>query len=219
MELGASEIRVLGSLMEKARTTPEVYPLTLNSLVHACNQKTSREPVTDYDDEDVMEALDTLRDKQLVMRVDMAGSRTAKFRENATGKWLLEREEYALLATLLLRGPQTPGQLRQRADRIFSFATIDQVVDCLKKMQQRAEEPHCLVQTLPRRAGTKEIRYAHTLCPLEAESLDDAGLEALSEPSQAISAPIESGSSLEKRVKALEDRLAEMESILNELTS
>jgi uncharacterized protein len=135
--LSAIEARVLGSLMEKARTTPEAYPLTLNALVNACNQKTSRDPVSDYDDDEVMDALDSLRERRLVMRVDVAGSRTAKFRENASLEWQLERPEYALLATLLLRGPQTPGQLRQRSERLYPFGDLQQVTDLLAAMQQR----------------------------------------------------------------------------------
>ena len=110
MELNPIGLRVLGSLMEKSRTTPEVYPLTLNSLVHACNQKSSRDPVTDYDEDEVLDTLDKLRDAGLVMRVDMAGSRTAKFRENATQHWHLTTEEYAILAILFLRGGQTPAR-------------------------------------------------------------------------------------------------------------
>lgn len=218
MELNAIEIRVLGSLMEKAKTTPEAYPLTLNSLVHACNQKTSREPVTDYDEQQVMDALDSLRDKHLVMRVDMAGSRTAKFRENATQSWQLSREEYALLATLLLRAAQTPGQLRQRSDRMFAFATLDQVVDALKQMQEREEEPHCLVRPLARQSGTKEIRYFHTLCPHEEPASGEADLESLSEPAQT-EAPSGRYTQLEERLAQLETRLEEMERLLHDLNS
>lgn len=165
-----------------------------------------------------MEALDTLRDKKLVMRVDMAGSRTAKFRENATEQWQLGREEYALLATLLLRGAQTPGQLRQRCDRIFAFATIDQLMEHLKQMQEREDEPHCLVRVLPRRAGTKEVRYLHTLCPFDEESFAEADLESLSEPSQS-EVPTGRYAALEERVAHLEGRMMEMERILHDLTS
>ena len=221
MELSSIEIRVLGALMEKARTTPDIYPLTLRALVSACNQKTSRDPLTDYDEEDVLAALDSLREKHLAMRVDMAGSRTAKFRENTSPQWNLEREEYALLATLLLRGPQTPGQLRQRSERLFSFAELSQVSDWLKRMQEREEEPHTLVQSLGREPGTKEIRYAHTLAPLpDPPSPGESPLPG----EESVRAPEPSPmreriATLEADVRILQDKVSNLESILNELTS
>lgn len=216
MELEPTTIRVLGSLMEKARTTPESYPLTLNALVNACNQKTSREPVTDYDEDEVMGALDTLRELGLVMRVDMAGSRTAKFRENLSIRWSLEKEEYALLATLFLRGAQTPGQLRQRSDRMYPFAELQQVNDWLHRMQNREEEPHCLVRSLERLAGTKEIRWEHTLLPESATPVEAApGTRATPAP------PVEPEpgrlEQLEERLAACENRLKAIEELLHEL--
>lgn len=221
MELSSIEVRVLGALMEKARTTPDVYPLTLRALVSACNQKTSRHPLSDYEEEDVLSALDSLREKHLAMRVDMAGSRTAKFRENASRHWQLEREEYALLTTLFLRGPQTPGQLRQRSERLFPFAELPQVSDWLKRMQERDEEPHTLVQSLGREPGTKEIRYAHTLAPLPEPALDgDSPL-----PGEAtVHAPGPSPTreridALEAAVRDLQEKVSNLENILNELTS
>ena len=225
MELTPIELRVLGSLMEKARTTPEVYPLTLNSLVHACNQKTSRDPVTDYDEAEVLAALDSLRAKHLVMRVDMAGSRTAKFRENASEHWQLKPEEYALLTPLFLRGPQTPGQLRQRSERLHLFAELQQVIDWLHRLEQREDEPHRMVRALPRQAGTKEIRYGHTLCPLEEQAAPVP--EPLPETMPAIpaahspqSAPVVSREAeLETRLEALEQKVAELEQLIHDLTS
>ncbi|MGC9452597.1 MAG: YceH family protein [Oceanipulchritudo sp.] len=216
MELSLVEIRVLGALMEKARTTPELYPLTLNSLVHASNQKTSREPVTDYDEEEVLGALDQLREKHLVMRVDMAGSRTAKFRENASEAWQLNREEYALLTILMLRGPQTPGQLRQRAERLYPFATLQQVVECLNAMQHREDEPHCLARPLERRSGTKEIRYQQTVGPFGETIPGDI---PATEPAAPVEPQPDRVSLLEERLCGLETRIAEMERIINEFTS
>ena len=202
MELSPQAIRVLGCLMEKARTTPEVYPLTLNSLVNACNQKTSRDPVVDYDEDEVLMALDELREKGLAMRVDMAGSRTAKFRENLTARWELQPEEYALLAILFLRGPQTPGQLRSRSDRLHAFADLQQVSDWLQRLQEREDEPHQLVQALGRCSRAKEIRYAHG----EA----DEG-HPLPGPSRLVQ--------LEERVRQLEGKVEELGKLLHELTS
>jgi uncharacterized protein YceH (UPF0502 family) len=227
MELSDIEARVLGALMEKARTTPDVYPLTLNSLVLACNQKTSRDPVTNYDEDEVEHALESLREKHLAMRVDMAGSRTAKFRENIARHWELEREEYALLTVLLLRGPQTPGQLRQRSERLFPFAELPQVIDWLGRMQNRDDEPLSLVQSLGRAPGTKEIRYAHTLSPVP-EHAPAAEPEAhgpvAGERPPAIRVEDRSPepdrlAALEASMQKLEERVAELENLLNELTS
>ncbi|MEX0330136.1 MAG: YceH family protein [Puniceicoccaceae bacterium] len=216
MELEPKTIRVLGALMEKARTTPESYPLTLNALVHACNQKTSRDPVTDYDEDEVLDALDALREMGFVMRVDLAGSRTAKFRENLSTQWDLSAEEYALLATLFLRGAQTPGQLRQRSDRMHPFADLQQVNDCLHQMQEREEEPHCLVRSLERAAGTKEIRWEHTFLP---ESAPAAGI--VEEEEQKLPPPQNQQPSridqLEERLAAFENRLKAIEELLHEL--
>ena len=219
MELSPIHIRVLGTLMEKARTTPEVYPLTLNSLVNACNQKTSRDPISDYDEDEVLRALDDLRDEALVMRVDMAGSRVAKFRENLTSQWELTTEEYALLAVLFLRGPQTPGQLRQRTDRLHPFTNLEKTVEQLDAMKSRDEEPFCLVQTLERLPGTKEIRFAHTLLPL------DESVPAVSTQGKAPSPPDENAgnencsSDLVARIDELEKRLNDLEALINELIS
>jgi uncharacterized protein YceH (UPF0502 family) len=230
MELSEIEARVLGALMEKARTTPDVYPLTLNSVVLACNQKTSRDPVTQFDEDEVEQALDSLREKHLAMRVDMAGSRTAKFRENIASLWELEREEYALLTVLLLRGPQTPGQLRQRCERLFPFAELPQVTDWLGRMQRREEEPHTLVQSLGRAPGTKEIRYSHTLAPVpEHVPPAEPGFPDTHEPNPPASSPLETApdpseepsrlDQLEESVQQLEKRISELEILLNDLTT
>ncbi len=219
MELSPIHIRVLGTLMEKARTTPEVYPLTLNSLVNACNQKTSRDPVTDFDEDEILTALDDLREEALVMRVDMAGSRVAKFRENLSSRWELKPEEYALLAVLFLRGPQTPGQLRQRTDRLYQFANLDKTVEALHQMENREEEPHCLVQSLGRLPGAKEIRFTHTFLPIPdmaASPHQEAPLQ-----SHPVSAPVpeDSSADLIARIDELEKRLNEVEAFINELIS
>lgn len=209
------EARVLGCLMEKAKTTPDIYPLTLNSLVHACNQKTSRDPVMELDEDAVMDALDALRNKALVMRVDTAGSRTAKFRENLTQAWDLSREEYALLAVLLLRGPQTGGQLRTRTERLHPFTSVPEVLDWLKKMQNRDEELYQLVQNLGRPPGSKEIRYGHVLCgKQDVGTIAEAASEKIVRPLSPSSQKIEE---LEKTVNALQERVARLEEILQDL--
>lgn len=205
MQLEAIEMRILGSLMEKARTTPDLYPLTLNSLVAACNQKTSREPVTDFTEDAILGTVDRMREAGWVMRVDLAGSRTARFRENVTRTWALDEREAALLAVLLLRGAQTPGQLRQRTDRMHPFSTVAEVQDCLHRMENREEEPYCLVQPLGRKPGTKEIRYRHTLAPAETEAADAPEYAPLRETAAPASFE-ERLRDLEERVKALEER-------------
>lgn len=173
--LSKVETRVLGVLMEKAVTTPDQYPLTLNSLTLGCNQKTSRDPVMDLHEAEVEAALDELRDRRLAWRVDLAGSRVPKFRHRIDEAWELAPAEYALLCVLALRGPQTLGQLRQRTERLFGFRDLDHVRDTLEAMQDRAEEPLCLVQPLPVRPGSKELRFTHTLYPFE----EDLGSEEL----------------------------------------
>lgn len=219
MELSAPALRVLGTLMEKARTTPEVYPLSLNSLVNACNQKTSRYPVTDYEEPEVLDALDELRGQKLAIRVDMAGSRTAKFRENATVAWELKREEYALIAVLMLRGAQTPGQLRQRCERLYPFAELQQVNDWLRQMQDRDEEPKCMVQPLPQGPGTKEIRWIHTLGDqvVEHEPFETSA-EAVGTASDG-NVSLSKSSTIQERLDRLEKRVQELESLFNEYTS
>jgi hypothetical protein len=203
--------------MEKARTTPEGYPLTLNSLAHACNQKTSREPITDFDEDEILASLDDLREKGLVMRVDMAGSRTAKFRENLTARWLLSDEEFALLATMFLRGAQTPGQLRQRSDRLHPFDDIRQVNDCLQSMQAREEEPLCLIKSLERLPGTKEIRYNHIYADDEVPSLPER-LPVSGDPISANGQSEDRLKDLENKLIRFEERIGALERLLNDLT-
>lgn len=161
---------MLGALMEKSVTTPDLYPLTLNSLTLACNQRSSRDPVTAYEEEAVLATVDGLRDLGLVFRVDVAGSRVAKFRAAVREKWALDDGEYAILTLLLLRGPQTPGQLRSRAERLYDFKDLAKVLELLESMQARADAPESLVCALPRQRGSKEVRYGHTLGG--AENLD-----------------------------------------------
>ena len=218
MQLSAPALRVLGTLMEKAMTTPEIYPLSLNSLVNACNQKTSRDPVTDYDESEVLAALDELRGKQLAMRVDMAGSRTAKFRENATTTWELRREEYALIAVLMLRGAQTPGQLRQRCERLYPFAELQQVNDWLTSMQTREEPPNCMVEALPHAPGTKEIRWVHTLG--EEQQQQPEPVSFISSPAvPSVASEVPGDKTIQERLDRLEQRVQELESLFNEYTS
>lgn len=154
------EVRVLGALIEKEATTPEYYPLSLNALVNACNQKSNRFPVVDYDEETVKDAIERLRAKRLAM-VIIGSGRVTKYSQSVSEHLNLGRRELAALCILLLRGPQTLGELKDRADRIFSFGDLEEAERTLDKL---AEWPSgSLAKKLPRQPGQKEARYAHLL--------------------------------------------------------
>ena len=154
--LNEIEARVMGSLMEKSMTTPEYYPLSLNALTNACNQKSNREPVVDYDETTVVRALDSLREKQLV--VLSTSSRVPKYAEVFTGTRKMVTREAALLMVLLLRGPQTVGELRNRTERAYKFQDLEDVEATLEELCSIG-----YITRLPRMAGRKEPRYAHLL--------------------------------------------------------
>ncbi|MFN3321928.1 MAG: YceH family protein [Bryobacteraceae bacterium] len=154
------ETRVLACLIEKETTTPEYYPLTLNAAVNACNQKSNRDPVVSYDDEAVEAALDRLRARGLLYVTTGPGLRAPKYSHRLTEALHLGRREMALLCVLMLRGPQTAGELRDRAGRMHEFSDLEEVVSCLHRLTEH-EPP--LVALLERQAGRKERRYAHLL--------------------------------------------------------
>jgi hypothetical protein len=158
--LSAAEARVLGALIEKEVTTPEYYPLSLNALVNACNQRSNREPVMNLDEEAVRQALHGLEDLRLAGRARGADGRVTKYEHWLGEAFNFSRAETALLCVLLLRGPQTPGELRGRTERMHRFDEIGEVLAGLQKLMER-EPP--LVTVLPRQPGTKESRYAHLL--------------------------------------------------------
>jgi uncharacterized protein len=154
------EVRVLGALIEKEATTPEYYPLSLNALVNACNQKSNRSPVVDYDEETVKEAIERLRAKRLAM-VIIGSGRVTKYSQSVSEHLNLGRRELAALCVLLLRGPQTLGEVKDRADRIFSFGDLEEAERTLDKLAEWPSGP--LAKKLPRQPGQKEARYAHLL--------------------------------------------------------
>jgi uncharacterized protein YceH (UPF0502 family) len=154
------EARVLGALIEKELTTPEYYPLSLNALVNACNQKSNRDPVMALDDDAVSDALRSLDKHGLAGRADGMDNRVTKFEHRLQEAFNFDRRETAILCELLVRGPQTPGELRGRASRMHAFEDIGQVQSALQRLMQR-EPP--VVKVLPRQPGTKEARYAHLL--------------------------------------------------------
>ncbi|HEY1647203.1 MAG TPA: YceH family protein [Terracidiphilus sp.] len=166
LRLTAAEARVLGALIEKEVTTPEYYPLSLNALVNACNQRSNREPVMNLDEDDVRLALRGLEDDHLAGRARSADGRVTKYEHWLGEAFNFSRAETALLCVLLLRGPQTPGELRGRTERMHRFEEISDVIAGLQKLTER--EP-ALVAMLPRQPGTKEPRYAHLLAgPVES---------------------------------------------------
>ena len=196
--LTPGQARVLGALMEKETTTPENYPLSLNALVNACNQRSNREPVMNLDEDEVRLALRGLEDKQLAGRARSADGRVTKYEHWLGEAFNFTRAEAALVCVLLLRGPQTPGELRGRTERMHRFDEIGDVLAGLQKLMER-EPP--LAAMLPRQPGTKESRYAHLLSgPMEA-----AAFVAASE-----AAPVADGAASDERVARLEATVAEL---------
>jgi uncharacterized protein len=192
--LNAAEVRVLGSLLEKDIATPEYYPLTVNALVNACNQKSSREPVVSYGEETVIQALESLKSKGLAVRITGAGHRVEKWSHKLGEALNLGRRELALLCVLMLRGPQTVGELRGRTERMHNFADLDEVERVLESLAAREPEP------LTARASRG--RWAQTLGGMPAEKPEDAPEE---KPHSWAATP-----ALEERVAALERELAEL---------
>ena len=191
MDADPVELRVLGCLIEKQRTTPDQYPLSLNALRLACNQSTNRDPVVDYDETTIRDALRRLSERQWVRLASGPGSRAAKYRHLLDDALHLDDAEISLLAILMLRGPQTPGELKARTERLHRFGSVPEVEETLARLIDRE-----YAARLPRRPGQKEERYAQLIG-------GDAAAEA--------PAPVASdGSSLEQRVARLEAEVAEL---------
>jgi uncharacterized protein YceH (UPF0502 family) len=198
-DLDAVEARVLGALVEKEITTPEYYPLTLNALVNACNQKSNREPVVSYDEDTVSDALASLKDKRLAFTLTGAGMRVPKFGHRLVETLNLGRREIAILCELLNRGPQTVGELRTRAERMHRFSDLDEVESCLRGLAER-EPPFVL--RLERQAGMKEPRWAH----LFSGEVSELPAAAAGEPARA-----ERLGGLEYELNQLRDRVQFLE--------
>jgi len=203
--LNEVEVRVLGALVEKDVTTPDYYPLSLNALVNACNQKNNRDPVMSLDEGSVREALITLQEKRLAGPSSTADSRVTKYEHRLQEMFNFTRGETAVLCVLLLRGPQTPGELRGRTERMHRFETLDEVQSTLQRLMQR-EEP--LVKILSRQPGTKESRYSHLLAGDVSEGTP--GSPASRSPSFKVSEDAERISRLEEEVANLQNQVAEL---------
>lgn len=189
--LNEYELRVLGALVEKQIATPDYYPMTLNAIVNACNQKNHRDPVTSYDETTVTRALEALKEKKLAYVFHGSDSRVPKYGHLFPKAFELNEGETALLSVLILRGPQTPGELRARSQHLHQFESLPEVETLLQGLSARAEP---LVVKLPRQAGSRESRFAHLLAgPIDVEALEQV-------------APIEA-----PRARTSEDRVGRLE--------
>lgn len=206
--LTAAELRVLGSLIEKSKTTPDYYPMTLNSLTAACNQKTSRYPVTDYDEETVVLALNSLKAQSLVATAVGGGSRVVKYKHNFTTVYEMQPEQLALLCLLMLRGPQTPGELNTNSGRLYEFRSLDEVCSVLDKLEN-ADPPY--IKELAKRPGQKEARYVHLLGE-EVQEENSVDADLVQEPAR------KHVHEMETRISNLERELAAVKQILEKIT-
>jgi uncharacterized protein YceH (UPF0502 family) len=203
MNLAFEPLRVLGSLMEKEMVTPDIYPLSINALVNAANQRSSREPVTDLTEDQVRDALDVLEARQLVAPA-RDGGRVVKYEHRIRTVLTLRRDETAVLCLLLLRGPQTPGELRSRSDRMFQFDDLPQLQSTLERLAAR-EQP--LVAVLPRVPGSREARWTHLLGdPADRPAFTATAAAPSPAPSEVETLRV-AVAQLEARVSALEARL------------
>jgi len=226
VELNAVEARVLGSLMEKEVTTPENYPLSLNALVNACNQKSSREPVMELRESDVRTALFDMEQRGLVRT--LSDARVPKFENRVRDGLNLRRDEFAVICLLLLRGPQTLAELRARAERMYEFEDNAAVGTTLERLAARVEPQQPLVVLLQRQPGAREARWMHLLCGAVAAAASDvAGTdsevresraprssgtsEAMTDVLQRLELLEEAALSYEERLRVLEEKLAALE--------
>jgi uncharacterized protein YceH (UPF0502 family) len=200
-QLDGPEARVLGALLEKEIATPEYYPLSLNALVNACNQKSNREPVVSYDEDTVEQALESLRLKGLAVRITGRDSRVPKHGQRFTETFNLGRREAAIICVLLLRGPQTPGELRGRSERLHEFDDLEAVENTLNHLAELG-----MVKKLARLPGSREARFAHLL---------SGDVEVGEEAAPAAPAPSR-GSGLEERIAILEQDLAALRSAFDD---
>lgn len=210
IEFSAKEARVIGCMLEKQVTTPEQYPLSLNSLTTACNQKTNRDPVMELSESDVQQTLDILLRKHLIRSV--SGSRTMKYEHrfcnSEFGNLKFSPAEVALVSTLLLRGPQTAGELRTRTQRLHDFADVGEVEETLDALASREDGPFCV--RLSREAGKRESRVMHLFSGAVSDAAED-------ETSGAVALSVESRDALSERVAMLETEVAELRERLEHL--
>lgn len=228
--LTAMQSRVIGVMLEKETTTPEQYPLSLNALTNGCNQKSNREPVMSLSESDVQNVLDELTDMKQIMVDSGASGRVNKYKHRfcntSFGNLQLTEQQKAIICVLFLRGPQTPGELRTRSNRLAEFANVTEVEVALDKLKQLNDEQ--LVQKLAREPGKRESRYAHLFGDNSQEYVEAGSAEQTVRPSLTQSAEVVSGvvSGVETRVELLElevselkDQLARLTALVEDLTS
>jgi len=212
LTLSQAEIRVLGALVEKDVTTPDYYPLSLNSLVNACNQKNNRDPITTLDEQSVRTALAGLQEKRYAGPAGGADSRVTKYEHRLQEVFNFDGREIAVLCVLLLRGPQTPGELRSRTDRMYRFEALDDVQSSLQRLSERNP---ALVSVLPRQPGTKESRYTH-LFSGEVPYIPEA---PATQPARFTGSPDQRIVTLETEVASLKEEVSELRRQLSEFAS
>ncbi|SFA39171.1 hypothetical protein SAMN04488511_101383 [Pedobacter suwonensis] len=201
-DLSAEEQRVLGALIEKSRTTPDYYPMTLNSLTAACNQKSSRNPVVNYDEETVTLTLNQLKIKGLIATATGGSSRATKYKHNLAIVYPLLPSELAIICLLLLRGPLTPGEINSNSGRLYEFESIEEVLEQLQKLSN--DEP-AFVKQLTKKAGQKEARFIHLLGE-QAE---------ITVETETFTAPQIDTTALENRIEKLELEVEELKELVN----
>lgn len=220
MPPGPEELRVLGCLVEKQRTTPDHYPLTLNALVNACNQSTNRDPVVDYDEATVRRALGELGRRRWIRSASGHSSRVPKYRHLIDTELKLDEDQISVLAVLMLRGGQTPGELKQRTERLFAFHDLAAIQTTLDALTSRS-----LAERLPRRPGQKEERYRQLVGGIEADQARDEPEDAGDEAPQAVIAaqsapeprPVPADTPETERIEKLEREVAELRTELQGL--
>jgi uncharacterized protein YceH (UPF0502 family) len=203
--LSEVEVRVLGSLMEKSKTTPDYYPMTLNALVAACNQKTSRYPVVDYDEQTVQAVLSSLKGRSLVATATGGGSRVIKYKHNFGTVYPVSDAALAIMCLLFLRGPQTPGELNTNSGRLYEFSGLESVMNVLQELSGQSPP---FVRELPKRPGQKEARFVHLFGESSSDEEQDFSTQTVSRTSS---------SGLEQRVAELERQVAMLNSIVSRL--
>lgn len=205
------EVRVLGALIEKDITTPDYYPMSLNALVNACNQKNNRDPVMTLDESSVRQALTSLQEKRLAGPAGGADSRVPKFEHRSQEAFNFDRREIAIVGVLLLRGPQTPGELRGRTERLYHFDGLEDVVATIDRLAQRTPPLACM---LARQPGTKESRYMHLF---SGEPLDVVPFDAVQAEAVAASQPVAPVNSPAARLAVLEEEVGRLRAELTDV--
>ena len=202
--LDAAQIRVLGALMEKSKTTPDYYPMTLNGLAAACNQKTSRKPVVNYDESTIITALNSLKIAGLISTATGGSIRNIKYKHNFAIVFPVLPSEVAVMCLLFLRGPQTPGEINTNSGRLYEFDTLEEVQQVLEKL---ASAEHGFIKQMPRKPGQKEQRYMH----LFAGDIETFEEEYIAEENP------KNNNELEERLSKVEEELAELKTNFDKL--